>query len=66
MTNEVLDHEAESWDEVVINGIPLLARTLEDATEWVSFILQEQTPGYTTAELTERVFNIFWKMTIHL
>ena len=57
MTNEVLDHEAEDWDQVVINGIPLLARTLEDATEWASFILQEQTPGYTTTERTERVLN---------
>ena len=57
MTNEVLDHEAEDWDEIVINGIPLLARTLEDATEWASFILQEQTPGYTTTERTERVLN---------
>ena len=55
--DEYLDHEAEDWDQVVINGIPLLARTLEDATEWASFILQEQTLEDTTPERTERVLN---------
>ena len=54
-TDEVLKSEADGWDEVKINAIPLLAKTLEDATEWSSFILQNQTPGYTTTERTERV-----------
>lgn len=56
-TNEVLDNEADGWDEVKINAIPLLAKTLEDATEWSSFILENQTPGYTTTERTERVLS---------
>ena len=42
MTNEVLDHEADGWDQVVINGIPLLARTLEDATDWASFFYKNK------------------------
>jgi len=54
-TDEVLNNEADGWDEVKINSIPLLAKTLEDATEWSSFILENQTPGYTTTERTERV-----------
>jgi len=54
-TDEVLKSEADGWDEVKINAIPLLAKTLEDAAEWSSFILQNQTPGYTTTERTERV-----------
>ena len=28
---------------------------MEDATQWSSFILQNQTPGYTTTERTERL-----------
>ena len=54
-TDEVLNSEADGWDEVIIKSIPLLAKTLEDAAEWSSFILQNQTPGYTTTERTERV-----------
>jgi len=54
-TDEVLKSEADGWDEVKINAIPLLAKTPEDAVEWSSFILQNQTPGYTTTERTERV-----------
>ena len=54
-TDEVLKSEADGWDEVKINTIPLLAKTLEDAAEWSSFILQNQTPAYTTTERTERV-----------
>lgn len=53
--DEVLKSEADGWDEVKINAIPLLAKTLEDAAEWSAFILQNQTPGYTTTERTERV-----------
>ena len=30
---------------------------MEDATEWSSFILENQTPGYTTTERTERVLS---------
>ena len=56
-TNEVLHNEADGWDEVKITSIPLLAKTLEDATEWSSFILENQTPGYTTTERTERVLS---------
>jgi len=56
-TDEVLKSEADGWDEVKINAIPLLAKTLEDATEWSSFILENQTPGYTTTERTERVLS---------
>jgi len=56
-TDEVLNNEADGWDEVKINAIPLLAKTLEDATEWSSFILENQTPGYTTTERTERVLS---------
>ncbi len=56
-TNEVLNNEADGWDEVIINSIPLIAKSLEDATEWSSFILENQTPGYTTTERTERVLS---------
>jgi hypothetical protein len=54
-TDEVLKSEADGWDEVKINSISLLAKTPEDAVEWASFILQNQTPAYTTTERTERV-----------
>ena len=54
-TDEVLKSEADGWDEVKINAIPLLAKTPEDAVEWSSFILQNQTPAYTTTERTKRV-----------
>mgnify|MGYP006150497715 FL=1 len=56
-TNEVLKSEADGWDEVIINSIPLLARTQEDAADWASFVLENQTPAYTTTERTERVLN---------
>ena len=56
-TDETLKSEADGWDEVIIKSIPLLAKTLEDATQWSSFILQNQTPGYTTTERTERLLS---------
>lgn len=56
-TDEILRNEADGWDEVIIKSIPLLAKTLEDATQWSSFILQNQTPGYTTTEQTERLLS---------
>lgn len=56
-TDEVLKNEADGWDEVIIKSIPLLARTLEDATQWSAYILQNQTPGYTTSERTERLLS---------
>jgi hypothetical protein len=56
-TDEVLENEADGWDEVIIKSIPLLAKTLDDATQWSSFILQNQTPGYTTTERTERLLS---------
>ena len=56
-TDETLKSEADGWDEVIIKSIPLLAKTLEDATQWSSYILQNQTPGYTTTERTERLLS---------
>lgn len=54
-TDEKLDSEADAWDEVILKSIPLIARTLEDASEWAGHILLQQTPAYTTTERTERV-----------
>jgi hypothetical protein len=54
-TDEMLDSEADGWDEVAIKSIPLIARTLEDASDWAGHILLQQTPAYTTTERTERV-----------
>jgi hypothetical protein len=54
-TDEVLDSEADDWNEVIIKSIPLIARTLEDASDWAGHILLQQTPAYTTTERTERV-----------
>lgn len=54
-TDETLHSEANGWDEVILTSIPLIARTLEDASEWAGHILLQQTPAYTTTERTERV-----------
>lgn len=54
-TDELLEDEADGWDQVIIRSIPLLARTLEDATDWAEYLLDEQTPGYTTTDRTERI-----------
>ena len=55
-TDETLKSEVDGWDSYnQINS--LLAKTLEDATQWSSFILQNQTPGYTTTERTERLLS---------
>ena len=53
--DEKLDSEADGWDEVILKSIPLIARTIEDASEWAGHILLQQTPAYTTTERTERV-----------
>ena len=53
-TDEKLDGEIEGWDHISIREIPLFAKTLEDACEWVIHLINEETPGYTTTESTTR------------
>ena len=54
ITNEVLESEIEEWDHISISEIPLFAKTLDDASDWVIYLINEETPGYTTTEDTNR------------
>jgi len=54
ITNEVLESEIEGWDHISISEIPLFAKTLDDASDWVIYLINEETPGYTTTEDTNR------------
>ena len=53
-TNEELDSEIEGWDYISIRDLPLFAKTIDDASDWVIYLLNEETPGYTTTEDTNR------------
>ena len=54
-TDEVLDsQDLEDWDRISIRDIPLFTKTLDDATDWVIHLINEETPGYTTTEDTNR------------
>lgn len=53
-TNERLENEIEGWDRISISEIPLFAKTLDDASDWVIYLINEETPGYTTTEDTNR------------
>lgn len=54
MTNEVLENEIDDWEYISINDIPLFPKNLEDATDWAIYLMNEETPGYTTTEDTKR------------
>lgn len=56
-TNETMKDEIEDWDEIVLTELPLFAKNLEDASEWVLYLINEETPGYTTSDETERKMN---------
>ena len=54
-TDEVLDsQDLEDWDRISIRDIPLYTKTLDDATDWVIHLINEETSGYTTTEDTNR------------
>ena len=54
-TDEVLDgNELEDWDRVTLREIQLFTKTLDDATDWAIHLINEETPGYTTTEDTNR------------
>ena len=54
-TDEVLDsNDLEDWDRVSLREIPLFTKTLDDATDWAIHLINEETPGYTTTEDTNR------------
>ena len=57
LTNETLRDEIEDWDEIVLTELPLFAKNVEDASEWVLYLINEETPGYTTSDETERKMN---------
>ena len=47
ITDEVLENEIEEWDRISIREIPLFSKNLDDATDWVIHLINEETPGYT-------------------
>lgn len=54
-TDEVLDeNDIEDWDRVSLREVPLFTKTLDDAADWVIHLINEETPGYTTTEDTNR------------
>tara|TARA_B100000925_G_scaffold193349_1_gene146327 strand:- start:1237 stop:2913 length:1677 start_codon:yes stop_codon:yes gene_type:complete len=53
-TDEILENDAEGWDLISISEIPLFAKTIDDAVEWTTYLINEETPGYTTTEDTRR------------
>ena len=53
-TDEILKNEVEEWDYISINEIPLFAKTFDDAADWSIHLINEETPGYTTTEDTNR------------
>lgn len=53
-TDEILDSEIEGWDLISISELPLFTKTLDDATDWAIHLINEETPGYTTTEDTNR------------
>ena len=54
ITDEILDNEIEEWEYISINEIPLFSKNLDDATDWTIYLINEETPGYTTTEDTDR------------
>ena len=53
-TDEILKSEIEEWDYISIKEIPLFAKTFDDAADWAIYLINEETPGYTTTEDTNR------------
>lgn len=53
-TDEILKNEVEEWDYISIKEIPLFAKTFDDAADWAIHLINEETPGYTTTEDTNR------------
>ena len=45
-TDEILDSEIEGWDLISISEIPLFAKTIDDAVEWTTYLINEETPLY--------------------
>ena len=43
LTNEALRDEIEDWDEIVLTELPLFAKNVEDASEWVLYLINENT-----------------------
>jgi len=54
--NVKLDEGTEGWDgDVVFSDIPLMARNIEDGSNWIHNLTLHQTSGYTTAEDIKRL-----------
>ena len=53
-TNEELEDEIEGWNYISIRDLPLFSKTIDDASDWVIYLINEETPGYTTTEDTHR------------